>query len=95
MAEYVSITNLYDLANAIRERNAIERDKLKFEKEVFEFNKQINLDMAKANVDMANASNDMIKKMNDINKCIDILAQNDEHLKKRIDELDFSVRNLQ
>ncbi len=85
--EFVNITNINDLANAIRERNIIERERLAFEKEMFEFNKQINLDIAKANVDTANTTAIAIEKINDLCKHIEILAGNDAYLKKEIDEL--------
>lgn len=95
MTEYVNITNINDLANAIRERNAIERDRLKFEKEMFEFNKQINLDIAKANTDMANTIASVVDKMNNLSKHIEVLAGNDAYFKKEIDALNFAVMNLQ
>lgn len=93
--EYVDISNLHDLTNAIKERNAIERERLRFDKEVFEFNKQINLDIAKANTDMAKTNDMMVNKLNDLNGHIKTLMENDVYLKKEIDALNFSVRNLQ
>ena len=79
MSEYVNVTNMYELANAIKERNAIEKNRLNFEKEVFEFNKQLN------------ASSD---KLDTISKAIQTLSANDSYLKKQIDELDSAFEQI-
>jgi chaperonin cofactor prefoldin len=95
MTEYVNITNMYELANAIKERNAIEKNRLNFEKEVFEFNKQLNVSSIKSNEDMVEVMKSLMDKFDTIDKAIQTLSANDSYLKKQIDELDFSVRNLQ
>lgn len=87
MTEYVCITNLNDLASAIKERNEIERAKLKFEKEVFEFNKKLSIDNTTANVDVASAIASLVEKFDNVNKSIEILSQNDAYFKKEIDNI--------
>lgn len=83
------------LAPAIRERNKIERERLEFEKSVFEFNKQLSIDSVKANTDMANTIASLATNFDSIKKSIETLYQNDAWLKTKLDELDFSVTNLQ
>lgn len=83
------------LAPAIRERNKIERERLEFEKHVFEFNKQLSIDNTKATTDMANTIASMADNFNSFKQSLDVLSQNDAWLKKKLDELDFAVTNLQ
>ena len=92
--EHVNITNMHELANAIKERNAIERNRLNFEKEVFEFNKQLNVSSVKSNEDMIEIMKSLMDKFETINKAIQTLSANDAYLKKEIEELDIAVTNL-
>ena len=87
MTEYVCITNLNDLASAIKERNEIERAKLKFEKEVFEFNKQINIDNTKANTDMVQTMSIYTDVIRNMNENLRALSSNDAYLKQEIDNI--------
>lgn len=85
---------MHELANAIKERNAIERNRLNFEKEVFEFNKQLNVSSVKSNEDMIEIMKSLMDKFETINKAIQTLSANDAYLKKEIEELDIAVTNL-
>lgn len=94
MTEFINIVNMHELANAIKERNAVEREKLKFEKETFEFNKQLNFSSVKANEDMVEVMKTFMDKFDTINKAIQTLSANDAYLKKEIQKLDITVTNL-
>ena len=95
MSEYVNIINMHELANAIKERNAIERKKLEFEKEMFEFNKQLNGSSVKTNEDMVEIMKSLMDKFDTINRAIQTLSANDAYLNNKIKELDIAVTNLQ
>ena len=92
--EYVNITNMHELANAIKERNAIERNKLEFEKEMFEFNKQLNNSSVKTNEDMVEVMKSLMDKFDTINKAIQTLSTNDAYFDNKIRELDIAITNL-
>lgn len=94
MSEYVDVTNMYELANAIKERNAIEKNRLNFEKEVFEFNKQLNVSSVKSNEDMVEVMKSFMDKLDTISKAIQTLSANDSYLKKQIDELDSAFEQI-
>lgn len=87
MTEYVCITNLNDLAGAIRERNEIERAKLEFEKKMFEFNKQLSIDNVKANTDMARTISEYTDIIRGMNNSLKVLEDNVIFLKQEIDKV--------
>ena len=92
--EHTNITNMYELTNTIKERNAIERNRLNFEKEMFEFNKQLNASSVKSTEDMVEVMKSLMEKFETINKAIQTLSANDAYLKKEIEKLDIAVTNL-
>lgn len=90
---YADTANMNGLANAIRERNAIEKAKLEFEKEVFEFNKQLNIDNVKANVDMSQTISEYACMIQNMNENLKVLSNNDFLLKQEIDGLKTLLEN--
>ena len=90
---YADTANMNELANAIRERNAIEKAKLEFEKEVFEFNKQLNIDNVKANVDMSQTISEYACMIQNMNENLKVLSNNDFLLKQEIDGLKTLLEN--
>lgn len=94
MTEYINIVNINKLAEAIQERNIIEKNRLNFEKEVFEFNKQLNVSSVKSNEDIVEVMKSLMDKFETINKAIQTLSANDACLKKEIEKLDIAVTNL-
>ena len=93
MTEYVCITNLNDLANAIKERNEIERAKLQFEKEVFAFNKDLSVENVNANISMAQTISEYADMIRNMNENLQVLANNDAYLKQEIDNLKAILEN--
>ena len=87
MTEYVCITNLDDLAKAIKERNEIERAKLQFEKEVFAFNKDLGVENVNANISMAQTISEYADMIRNMNENLNALRNNDFLLKQEIDGL--------
>lgn len=93
MTEYICITNLSDLANAIKERNEIESAKLRFEKEVFAFNKDLGVENVNANISMARTISEYTDMIRNMNENLQVLANNDAYLKQEIDNLKALLEN--
>lgn len=93
MSEYINITNMHELANAIKERNAIERARLEFEKEMFEFNKQLNIDNTKANIDASQTLSEYADMIRNMNENLRLLSNNDIFIKQEIDSIKALLEN--
>ena len=78
---------LMDIAEALYQRNEIEKKKLEFEKESFEVRKQLDMENTKANTAMAETFNNYAEQIQGVNSMIKELAQNQAVLYQQIQEL--------
>ena len=72
--------SIYKIACAMKEKNEIDRDRLKLEREIFEENKRIN----RESLDISNKTNDLnlelVEAVKVLNKRMEDLSKNDSVL---------------